>query len=126
MSRCVQIVELRIDGEEVPCENKLRTVFFSNISSVMGLADFSPAGNPADGILELRSIRSALGYLTLPFGFHASSSPVLAGKRWEFELDRAVSFQVDGEDFSHVLSSRFRLEFERSIKFCSGPVGLAA
>ncbi len=115
---CIELRNLNQGESEIVLKGKLRTLFFSNISSVMGMAYFKPASNPTDHVIELRCIRSALSYLLLPTGTYSSSGLFSGASHWEFEFSKEVFFQVDGEDYSKFAAKSFVIEYSGSRNFC--------
>lgn len=117
LSRSIAISSILKDGEPVEAQYVVRTLFFSNISSVMGLAQWKPPGDPGDALLELREVSRVLDYAQLLAGCGSGCKDILQASKWSFELEHSAPFQVDGEDFSHIVAKQFTIESAGTIKF---------
>lgn len=104
-----------------PLSGPLRAIFFSNISSVMGLGRSNKSSSPFDDKLELNVIKDFRNYAAMIFGntFFCSASESYSASYWELsKMPENAYIQLDGEAWQQLGSSSYRIERAGIVNLC--------
>ena len=94
--------------------SSIRSLLFSNIKSVMGLAVSNPNSNAFDGCIEAMSVGTLKDYITM---LARHKLPLFGGEfigsaaEWEISgLDRGAKLQLDGEVYAGIWAPVFTIK----------------